>query len=86
MFRDINVTKYRKLLYSIQECCKQRKESTNLIAYTKKSPLTDFERGVIQGKHSAYNNVIKILHEMIECAYYYWENTKCREECIDEEE
>ena len=80
MFRDVNVTKYRKLLYSIQEYCKQRKESANLTAYIKKSPLTDFERGVIQGNHAAYNDILKTVHDMIRHAESDWNYMYCRNE------
>lgn len=46
----------------------------------KRKNLTDFERGYIQGKHSAFNDVLIELHKMIEYADIDWENTHCREE------
>lgn len=92
--RDINVTKYRKNLVYLQNFCTKAKrsglgflEKNGILRstpmndrITKRKNLTDFERGYIQGKHSAYNDVLIELHKMIEYADIDWENTHCREE------
>lgn len=76
--RDINVTKYRKLLYNIQYFCSHAKWTLSRNYYSKR--LTDFERGVIQGKHTAYKEVLKELNKAIEYADIDWEHVHCREE------
>lgn len=92
--RDINITKYRKNLVYLQNFCTKAKRSglefleKNGIFRSvsmneriiKRKNLTDFERGYIQGKHSAFNDVLIELHKMIEYADIDWENTHCREE------
>lgn len=91
--RDINVTKYRKILYKLQYFCKEAKRSgcgyydNGLFHITpmnnrinNKKKLTDFERGYIEGKHSAFNDVLRELHSMIVQAEYDWNRTHCREE------
>lgn len=93
MRRDINIIKYRKNLIYLQRFCTKAKRSgvsfldNGILRYTpmnnritKKKNLTDFERGYIQGKHSAYNDVLIELHKMIEYADIDWNNTHCREE------
>ena len=93
--RDINVVKYRKLLYNLQQFCSQAKKELYKL-YDKKvlyitssgqkkykpKTLTDFERGYIDGKHSAYNDVLKELNKMCEYADIDWEHCHCREEKI----
>lgn len=76
--RDSSVVKYRKLLSNIQDFCSCAKRNLNFAWYDKR--LTDFERGVIQGKHAAYNDILKKINKMIEFADVDWEQTKCREE------
>ena len=82
--RNINIVKYRKLLYKLQIFCKTNK--SNLwrdIVLPKKSPLTDYERGYIAGQHSAYNKVLRETQSMITGAEYDWESVHCREEVQD---
>lgn len=76
--RDINVTKYRKLLYIMQHFCSREKWTLSRMSYNKS--LTDFERGIIQGKHAAYNKVLRKLDKMVEYADIDWDCVSCREE------
>ena len=91
--RDINVVKYRKLLYNLQFFCScSKKELYKLLDKKvlqitlsgqkkyKTKKLTDFERGYIDGKHSAYNEVLRELQKMVEYADFDWEHIHCREE------
>ena len=75
--RDINVTKYRKLLYELQYFCKTSKRKIYK-GWTKNR--TDFERGFGEGKHAAYNEVLRELQKMVEYADVDWEHMHCREE------
>lgn len=79
--RDINVTKYRKLLYNLQHFCSHEKWLLSRTRYNK--IYTDFERGIIQGKHSAYNEVLRELNRMVEDADFEWECMYCREEDLN---
>ena len=79
--RNINVVKYRKLLYEIQFFCRISK--SNLLSgfmFPKKKYLTDYERGYFAGQHKAYNEVLKKVGSMIDYAEYDWDSTHCREE------
>lgn len=79
--RDINIVKYRKLLYNIQYFCSHSKWTLSRTRYNKR--LTDFERGIIQGKHAAYNEVLRELNKAVEYADIDWEHVHCREEKIN---
>ena len=81
--RDIEVVKYRKLLYNIVYFCANAKLTLSNTLYPKR--LTTFERGVIQGKHEAYNEVLKELHKAEWSAEFDWKNTHCREENTEKE-
>ena len=72
--RDINVTKYRKLLYSLQYFCIKAKRNI------KWNPETEFELGFINGKRAAYNEMLRKLHEAVKYADIDWKNVHCREE------
>ena len=72
--RDINVTKYRKLLYPLQYFCSNAKRNIKWDA------RTDFELGFINGKHAAYNEMLRELHKAVEYADIDWEHIHCREE------
>ena len=74
--RDVNIVKYRKLLAQIQDECSHQKQ----LLYTDKRCNTDHQRGVIQGKHAAYNDVIKMVHDMIWHAESDWNYMHCRDE------
>ncbi len=78
--RDINVVKYRKLLYNLQFFCKQKKRYLYKDFAGKGHLLTDFERGYIDGKHAAYNDVLREVHDMSNSAEYDWQSVHCREE------
>lgn len=80
--RDANIVKYRKLLYNIQYFCSHEKWILSRTRYNKR--LTDFERGNIQGKHAAYNEVLRELHKAVEHADFDWEDMYCREEKVDD--
>lgn len=79
--RDANIVKYRKLLYNIQYFCSHEKWILSRTRYNKR--LTDFERGIIQGKHAAYNEVLRELHKAVEYADIDWEHMHCREEKVE---
>ena len=72
--RNINVTKYRKLLYPLQYF------SSNAKRNIKWDARTDFELGFINGKHAAYNEMLRELHKAVEYADIDWEHVHCREE------
>lgn len=76
--RDINIVKHRKLLDEIQQFCSCAKQKTNFMHRT-----TDYERGFVAGKHAAYNDVLRELHQRMRHADYYWNGTHCREEKCD---
>lgn len=79
--RNINVVKYRKLLYEIQFFCTNSKLNLwNNFMFSKKRYLTDFERGYFNGQHKAYNEIRKKVGSMIDDAEYDWDNMHCREE------
>ena len=42
--------------------------------------LTDYENGYLNGRHSAFNDVLRSLEIMIRDANDDWNNTHCREE------
>ena len=44
---------------------------------------TDYERGFVAGKHAAYNDVLRELHQRMKHTDYYWNGTHCREEKWD---
>ena len=91
--RDKNIVKYRKLLYEIQYFCKSRKKEISAIPRFRKKKrfynnferqpyglvsMTDFERGVLDGKQEAYNEVLRKVHEMVEQAEIDWGNMRVR--------
>lgn len=78
--RDVNVVKYRKLLHELQCFCKDAKRKAQDECC--KRNMTDFERGVIAGKSSAYNDLIKEIHHREVCADVNWQGVHCREENI----
>jgi len=82
--RNINVVKYRKLLYALQFYCRQAKGYLYKDFVFSKKILTDFERGYIAGKHAAYNDVLRELQKMSEHAEYDWDSVHCREENYDQ--
>ena len=69
MEKIFTIKEYRKILQKIQLFCSDMKSETNK-DWNKKKRLTDFERGIIQGKHSAYNEVNRKLDEMVRFAEY----------------
>lgn len=73
--RDKNITKYRKLLQELQLYCKDKKSEIH-IHFNR----TDFERGRADGEHTAYNDVLRKLNDMINFAECDWENVKCRDD------
>lgn len=77
--RDINVTKYRKLLYNIQYFCSRAKWLLYK-DFGNQGGMTDFQRGFINGKHAAYNEVLRKLEESVRFADYDWNGVSCREE------
>lgn len=91
--KDSNIVKYRKLLYKLQYYCKHKKRQISFAprsggvyvydferGYSKKGePLTDFERGFLNGEHAAYNKVLRELHRMIEDAEFDWESIAVRD-------
>lgn len=77
--RDINVTKYRKLLYNIQHFCSHAK-SLLYKDFGSQGGMTNFQRGYINGKHAAYNEVLRELDSLVRGAEYDWNGTSCREE------
>lgn len=78
--RDVNIVKYRKLLYKLQFFCKQKKSYLYKDFIFPKKRLTDFERGYINGKHAAYNDVLRKVDKMSQYAECDWESVHCREE------
>lgn len=79
--RNINIVKYRKLLYNLQYFCKENKSSLWLKYISpKKRCLTDYERGWIAGQHAAYNEVLRETQRMMFFAEYDWDSVHCREE------
>jgi hypothetical protein len=74
--RDINVTKYRKLLQQLQYFCSLGK-AKDLCEHS------DFERGFAIGRRAAYNEVLRKLSQAIDYADLDWEHTHCREETCD---
>lgn len=79
--RNINVVKYRKLLYSLQYFCKSNKSKLwQEFRFPKKRHLTDYERGHIAGQHAAYNKVLREVESMMVFAEYDWDSVHCREE------
>lgn len=79
--RNINVVKYRKLLYEVQFFCRTSKSKLwNSLVFPKKKYLTDYERGYIAGQHKAYNEVLRKVGTMIDTAEYDWDGMHCREE------
>lgn len=83
--RDINVTKYRKILQEIQFIFSSTKSELNK-GYFKKDKLTDFERGCIVGQHKAYKDVLKMLDMKVAVADFTWDRTHCREERWEKDE
>ena len=75
--RDINVTKYRKLLQQLQYFCSSAKWT---MSREHRGGGTDFERGFEAGKHAAYNEVLRKLSQAIDYADLDWTHTHCREE------
>ena len=73
-YRDINITKYRKLLQQLQSYCSDAKDKLTF------QGRTDHQRGHVDGRHAAYNDVLRKLDEMIEYAETDWEHVYCREE------
>lgn len=80
--RDINVVKYRKLLYDIQFFCSRAKRLLHK-DFGNKGGMTDFQRGFINGKHSAYNEVLRKLDRSVRFADHDWYSVSCREEKND---
>jgi hypothetical protein len=76
--RSIEVVKYRKLLQELQQFCSEEKHKLSHSEWPKQP--TDFERGTAQGKHSAFNKILKELHKMIDYADVDWEHTQCRDD------
>lgn len=76
--RNINITKYRKLLYTLQFLCKSRKRDLHYNSLWNRNRLTDFERGRIEGMHAAYNDVLRKVQEMMEYADTEWDHIECR--------
>ena len=76
---EVNIKKYRKLLAEIQAFCSDKKKEANC-----SECRTDNQNGVVQGKHAAYNEVLKLLHSMIRHAEYDWSYVKCRDERRDD--
>ena len=76
--RDVNVTKYRKLLYNLQYFCSHSKR-----LMTFQHCKTDYERGFVVGKHAAYNDVLREIAKMVRDANYDWDSMCCREEKKD---
>ena len=72
--RDINVTKYRKLLQQLQTYCSEAKNNLTF------QGRTDHQRGYVDGRHAAYNDVLREIDQMIRWAEIDWKNTHCREE------
>lgn len=83
--RNIPIVKYRKLLETLQRFCREQKSHLYCDMIRPKKTPTEFERGVIDGKHAAYNSVMKELHAMIEYAETDWDYTSCREETKDDQ-
>lgn len=77
--RDINVTKYRKLLYKFQLFCKQQKFLLSEDFFKQRS-CTDYENGFFNGKHAAYNKVLRELENLVRYADDNWRSVHCREE------
>lgn len=82
--RNINVTKYRKLLYKLQFFCKQQKFLLSKDFFKQRSG-TDYENGFFNGKHAAYNEVLRELEQSVQCAEYDWRSVDCREERYSKE-
>ena len=80
---NINVTKYRRLLYDIQYFCANKKWHLSK-DFWNQGGLTDFQRGFINGKHAAYNDVLRRLEKEVRYADINWENVHCREEELSE--
>lgn len=84
--RDINIAKCRKILGYLQNSCSIQKNQLYQFYHEDEhgnshgANLTDFERGIVAGKHAAYNHVIKEIHYMIKNADKIWNTTTCREE------
>jgi len=76
--RSINIKKYRKLLYNLQYFCSRSKRLMNF-GHCK----TDYERGFVNGKHAAYNDVLREIAKMVRDADYDWDSVHCREEKKD---
>ena len=75
--RDINITKYRKLLEGIVDFCRSSKQE--IPNERPKKILTDFERGREDGKHAAYNSVMKHIQSLIQFADSDWKNVCIRD-------
>lgn len=76
--RDISITKHRKILEGLQKFCSMKKEQAKL-----KDCNTDFTRGIVDGEHMAYNEVLRELHSLIQYAENNWlydKNISPREE------
>ena len=83
--RNINIVKYRKLLYKLQYFCRINK--SHLWAgfmFPNKKHLTDYERGWIAGQHAAYNKVLRELQSMMASAESDWDSMHCREEAMSD--
>ena len=78
--RDINVTKYRKLLQRLQYFCSHAKWT---MSREQHGGGTDFERGFEAGRHAAYNEMLRELGRAIDNADLDWEHMRCREESWD---
>ena len=77
--RDINVTKYRKILQKLQLVFSSAKWMLSMY-YKNQDGLTDFARGDINGQHTVYNKVLRVLDKEIAIADATWNDTHCREE------
>ena len=83
--RDVNVTKYRKILQNLQLVFSSAKSELNK-GYFKKDKLTDFERGCIVGQHKAYKDILRELDLEVEVADSTWDIIHCREERWEKDE
>lgn len=70
--------KVKRILAYVQQVITSKKQNIHNL-YNKKK-LTDYERGVICGMHTAYNDIQRELHSLIKCADNYIDSINCREE------
>lgn len=84
---DKGLKKYRKFLMKLQNFCSESKRSMikeyfngkkitrsylTPDRYHREKVLTDFERGYLVGRHAAFNDVNREIHEMLESSESDW--------------